>query len=176
MNSIIFNEKITENNYMEFVEQILNVFRLSNFDKYILFSLRFDNSICVMKLSVLNHDGNKQEFEEVKLDSNESFFYSFLEYMVQQLREHCDITKEDFVNLDDDHYVAFRMITKYNDLITIDGLAESQAKRLLESGKNSQPDVKLSIQNTTGGSNILGFILMIISLIISIITVVSIVD
>ncbi len=176
MNSKIFSERLTENNYKDFVEQILNVFRLSNFDKYILFSLKFEQAICVMRLSILRNDGNKQEYEEVRVDSNEPYFYEFLQYMVNQFREHCDITREDVVNLDKDHYVAFRMITKYNDLITIDGLSESQAKGLLDNSRNPQPDVKLSIANNTGGSNILGFIFMIISLIISIITVISIVD
>ena len=65
MNTILFHEKITENNYKDFVEQIMNVFRLSSFDKSILFSLWFEQSNCVMQLSILNQDGNKQEYEKV---------------------------------------------------------------------------------------------------------------
>ena len=124
-----------------------------------------------MKLSVLRNDGNKQEYEEVKVDSNEPYFYDFLDYLVKSIREHCEITREDIVNLDDDHYVAFRMITNYNDLITMDGLTETQAKKLMEK-EGEKPEVKLSVTNNTGGSNLIGFLFMIIALIVSIITVI----
>lgn len=175
MNTVLFNEKITENNYKEYVEQIMNVFRLSSYDKSILFSLRFEKADCVMQLSILNQDGQRQEYDINHIDSNDSYFYEFLEYLVSEFRNHCEITKEDIVNLDDDHYVAFRMITKYNDLITLDGLTESQANRFLKEDKEL-PEVKLSIENNTGGSNMLGFILMIITLIISIASVIYLVD
>ena len=66
------------------------------------------------------------------------------------------------------------MITEFNDLITIDGLAEENAKELLNEKGN--PMVELSISNNAGGSNILGFLFMIIVLILSIIGVVMIVD
>ena len=131
MDSIIFDDKITENNYKEFVSKIMDVFSLSSYDKSILFSLEFVESDCVMKLAIIHQDGNSQNYPEIRVDSNESYFFDFLNYMVSEFRNHCEITKEDIVNLDDDHYVAFRMITKYNDLITMDGLTESQANRFL---------------------------------------------
>lgn len=172
MNPVIFSDNLTKDNYQEFVEQVVNIFRISNLDKYILFSLRFEESTCIMKLSVLRNDGNKQEYEEVKVDSNEPYFYEFLEYLVKQIREHCEITREDIVNLDDDNYVAFRMITNYNDLITMDGLTETQAKKLMNK-EGEKPEVKLSVKNSTGGSNLIGFLFMIIALIVSIITVIA---
>lgn len=131
MSTILFHEKISEDNYKEYVEQIMNIFHLSSYDKSILFALRFEKSDCIMQLSILNQDGQSQEYEKVHIDSNAPYFYEFLEYLVSEFRSHCEIEKEDIVNLDDDHYVAFRMITKYNDLITMDGLTESQANRFL---------------------------------------------
>lgn len=132
MNSILFNEKISENNYKEFVKQIMNVFQRSSYDESMLFSLKFEQSDCIMQLSILYHDGSQKKYKEVHMDSNESYFYDFLDYLVTEFRNHCEIEKEDIVNLDDDHYVAFRMITKYNDLITMDGLTESQANRFFK--------------------------------------------
>lgn len=175
MNSIIFNEKITEENYTDFVEKIVSIFRISSYDKYILFSLKLEKQDCIMHLSVLRNDGDKQEFEEIRVNNNSSFFYDFLDTLVFRLREVCEITKEDIVNLDDDHYVAFRIITKYNDLITIDGLAESQANRLLK-GENSEENVDMSISGNTGGSSLSGFLFLLTFLIISFIAVVMIVD
>ena len=165
MKDILINDKITEDNYHEFVEQIVNIFRISSLDKSILFSLKIEKADCNIDLSILRNDGNKQEYERVTIDSNEPFFYDFLHFLVKSIREHLEIIKEDYVNLDDDYFVAYRMITKFNDLITFDGLTEDQAKDLL---KKETPEVKLSVSNTTGGSNIIGFIFMIVALVISI--------
>ena len=110
MKSILFNEKITENNYADFVEQLVNVFRLSSFERSILFSLKFEKTICIIQLSILNQDGNRQEYEEVHVDSSESFFNDFLEHMVSAFRNHCVIVKEDIVNLDNDEWRNERLI------------------------------------------------------------------
>ncbi len=133
MSSIIFNEEITENNYKDFVEKIVNVFRLSNYDKYLIFGLKIEKNECIIKLSIFNSTGDRQEYEDIKMECDEKYFYIFLKYLVSQLRDNSSIKKEDIVNLDDDHFVAFRMITEHNDLVTIDGLTESQANDLLNS-------------------------------------------
>ena len=176
MNSSIFNDKVTENNYQEFVEQVINVFRLSSFNRNILCSLRLDKNESFMKIKILNQEGEKQEYDEVVIDHNETYFYDFLKYFVEQIRIYCEIASEDIVNLDDDNFVAFRMITKYNDLITIDGLTEKQANSLLFHKEEEKPNIELSVTNNSGGSSLLGFLVMIITLIISIILVVCIVD
>jgi len=168
----LFNEKITENNYKDFVEKIIHIFRLSNYDKYLMLALKIEKATCIMKLSILSSNGDCQIFDEIRMDCDERYFYDFLKYLVVSIRDNCDISMEDIVNLDDDHFVAYRMITTHNDLVTIDGLTEKQANQLLP----ETPNVELSISNNTGGSSILGFIFMIVSLILSIITVICLVD
>ena len=174
MNSIIFKEEITENNYQDFIHQIIDIFRLSNYQKYIMFSLKIEKEECIIRMSILNHDGANQEYEDIVMNSTTSYFSSFLHLLIQELREHCEIVKEDIVNVNDKEVFAFRMITEFNDLITIDGLTEEKAKELLKEKGN--PMVELSMSNNAGGSNILGFLFMIIVLVLSIIGVVMIVD
>ena len=175
MKSVIFNEKITESNYHEFVDQMVNIFRLSSFEKYILLSMKVDNGECIIQLSILNSDGEKREYEDMRLDSTHSFFHEMLDELVIRLRENCEITKEDIVNLDGDSWVAYRMITKHNDLITIDGLAEEDANHLLKNNEKSTP-VVLDVPNNTGSSSLVGLIFMITFLILAFMFVVYLVN
>lgn len=171
----MFNENITENNFGDFIEQLVNVFRLSSFDKYFLLSLKIVKSECIINLSILSNDSNNVEYESVKMDSNSHFFHDFLRQLVDALRESFEITKEDTVNLDDDNFVAFRMITKFNDLITIDGLSSSEVNALT-SVKEEIVKNDSSITGNTGSSSLSGLLFMITFLVISFIAVVSIVD
>lgn len=132
MNPVIFNETITEDTMMDFIHQIMDIFRLSNYQKYILFSLKVEKDDCIIRMSILNHDGVNQQYENIHMNASDSYFPSFLVNLVQAFREHCDIIREDIVNLDQDSFVALRMITEFNDLITLDGLEEDVAKELLK--------------------------------------------
>ncbi len=173
MKTVIFQDKITGENYHEFIDRVINIFRLSSPDKYILFSLKLVKQDCIMKLSILRNDGEGEEYEEIIMDNNSEFFFDFLNEFVQRLREVCEVVSEDYVNLDDDYYVAYRMITKYNDLVTMDGLTETQAKQLL--GKEEKK-VDLSVTNNKGNSTLAGFLFLIVVLAISFVTVYMIVE
>ena len=74
MNSIIFKEEITENNYQDFIHQIIDIFRLSNYQKYIMFSLKIEKEECIIRMSILNHDGANQKYEDIVMNSTTSYF------------------------------------------------------------------------------------------------------
>ena len=131
MGTKIINEEITSNNYKEFVEKIVNIFRLANYDKYIILGLKIEKNECNISLSIFNSSGDRQEYDDIKMECDEKYFYVFLKYLVSQLRENSSVKKEDIVNLDDDNFVAYRLITEHNDLVTVNGLTESQAKELI---------------------------------------------
>ena len=174
MSLTIFNEEVTENNYGDLVEKLVNIFRISSFDKYILLALKIEKSTCSIDLSILNNDGNNEKYESIKMDANSPYFHKFLRELVLTLRDNFDITKEDHVNLDDDNFVAYRMITKYNDMITIDGLSENEVKAL--SAKEEPVVMDAPLTDNKGSSTLTGLVFMITFLIISFIAVVAIVD
>lgn len=132
MKSKVFSTMINEKNMQDFIHQVMDIFRISNYHKYIIFSLKIEEEDCVIRMSILNYDGVNQQYEDVHMDASSSYFPSFLMNLVQAFREHCEIIKEDIVNLDQDEYVAFRMITEYNDFVTFDGLTEEMAQTLLK--------------------------------------------
>ena len=87
MGTKIINEEITSNNYKEFVEKIVNIFRLANYDKYIILGLKIEKNECNISLSIFNSSGDRQEYDDIKMECDEKYFYVFLKYLVSQLRE-----------------------------------------------------------------------------------------
>ena len=135
MNKKLMNEKLTKNNYGKLVDSIMEAFKGSNKEKYFFLSLKIEELKGYVNLSILDKEGKKQEYEEVILEENKDYIDAFLKELVDRLEKECKITKKDIVNLDGDNFVAFRLITNYNDLITIDGLTEEKANNLLKKDK-----------------------------------------
>lgn len=115
----------------KYVDELVDLFQQSSPDKYIILGMKIDNGICNIKCSTYNSSGKESIADTVSFECN-SYFYESLKKIVLQFRINCNVVKEDIVNLDGDEYVAFRMITKNNDMFTIDGLTIDFANSLLE--------------------------------------------
>ena len=148
----------------------MEAFKGSNKEKYFFLSLKIEELKGYVNLSILDKEGKKQEYEEVILEENKDYIDAFLKELVDRLEKECKITKKDIVNLDGDNFVAFRLITNYNDLITIDGLTEEKANNLL---KKDKAEINTSIHNNKGASNLRSLLFMVTFLIISFILVVT---
>ena len=116
-----YNE-IDKNNYNEYIEKILNIYRLSSKDSSILFNIKIENYKCYCSMSIIGRAGDKQEFSDVILDFDDKFYPEFLDILVTKINNEVRIKVKDIVNLDGDSLVAYRMVTDNNDLFTIDGL------------------------------------------------------
>lgn len=170
MEANLLNKSIEENNYEEYIEKILNIFRLSSKESSIIFSLKIKDYKCTMKLSIVRQNGDREEFSDTLFDCNEVFYQKFLDVLVSRFLGSVDVATKDIVNLDDDSLVTFRLITGNNDLFSVDGLSEEHAKYLL--GLNEKDDDKyLNASNNNGIGNVWMFILMIIILVITFILI-----
>lgn len=166
----LLNKSIEENNYEEYIEKILNIFRLSSKESSIIFSLKIKDYKCIMKLSIVRQNGDREEFSDTLFDCNEVFYQRFLDVLVSRFLGSVEVATKDIVNLDDDSLVTFRLITGNNDLFSVDGLSEEHAKYLL--GLNEKDDDKyLNASNNNGIGNVWMFILMIIILVITFILI-----
>lgn len=125
-------EGLNVDNYQEYIEKVVNIFRLSSKDSSILFNLKIDDDKVNIHLSIIEKKGDKKDFNDIVFQYDSSFFSDFLETLVEMIARSIDITTKDIVNLDKDELVAFRMVTINNDLFTIDGLNEDDANSLLK--------------------------------------------
>ena len=118
--------------YQEYIEDIINVFRLSKKEKSIMFALTIEKDEALIKLFILNSDGTKESLQDVRLSCKEGFYDQFLKELVQRVQSSVPIVSKDIVNLDEDDLVTLRFITENNDLLTFDGLSQKDAEYLLK--------------------------------------------
>lgn len=171
-----YNE-LKKENYNEYIEKILNIYRLSSKDSSILFNIKIENYKCYCSMSIIGRSGDKQEFSDVILDFDETIFPEFLDILVTKINTDVRIKVKDIVNLDGDSLVAYRMVTDNNDLFSIDGLSLEDAnhfKELCSDEFLSESKGTNQITNTHGVGSFKMFILMIAILIASFIGIVSI--
>lgn len=168
--------ELNKNEYNDYIEKILNIYRLSNKDSSILFNIKLDNLKCYCSMSIIGRSGDKQEFSDVILDYDNNLFPEFLDILVTKFNRDVRVKVKDIVNLDGDSLVAYRMVTDDNDLFTIDGLNLEDAYHLKElCSDDFQSEAKgiHQISDTHGIGSFKMFLLMIFILTVSFVGIVA---
>ena len=174
MNSNI--NELTKNEYNDYIDKILNIYRLSNKDSSILFNIKIENLKCYCSMSIIGRNGDKQEFSDVILDFDNSLFPEFIDILVFKFNRDIRVKVKDIVNLDQDELVAYRMITDNNDLFSIDGLSLEDAnhlKKICSDEFQSEAKGVHQISNTYGIGNFKMFLLMIFILTVSFVGIIA---
>lgn len=169
MNSSLLGNKLNEDNYSDYIEKIINIFRLSSKESSILFDLKLKDYKCTIKLSIVGQNGEKEEFCDTTLKCDEVFYRDFVDVLIAKFIDNVEVVTKDIVDLDDDpSLVTLRLITLNNDLFSIDGLSNDHAKRLLSIGENSESNSNkyLSVSGNAGIANVHLFLLIIFVLVI----------
>ena len=170
----LMNESVREDNYGEYIDKIINIFRLSSKNSSILFRLKIVQDRATIKLSIINQSGASQEYSDVVMNCDTLFYQSFLIPLVEQMNETITINVKDIVNLDGDSLYTFRMVTENNDLFTIDGLSYDDANHLLERvNKTIEEKKPLIVPNNEGKGNFWIFLLMIAIFVVAFIVFIS---
>lgn len=168
--------ELNKNEYNDYIEKILNIYRLSNKDSSILFNIKLDNLKCYCSMSIIGRSGDKQEFSDVILDFDNNLFPEFLDILVTKFNRDVRVKVKDIVNLDGDSLVAYRMITDDNDSFTIDGLSLEDAMHLKELCSDdflSESKGIHQISDTHGIGSLKMFLLMILVLTLSFVGIVA---
>lgn len=172
MDSSLLNRTLNEDSYEEYIEKIINIFRLSSKESSIIFDLKIKDYTCVIKLSIVKQNGEREEFSDTTFKCDQSFYQKFLDVLVSEFLGSTKVVTKDIVSLSDDSLVTFRLITDNNDLFSVDGLSEEHAKYLLGLDKKDDDKYLNATRNSQGIGSIWMFILMIIVLIIAFVLVV----
>ena len=164
----LMEKTLNEDTYQDYIEKIINIFRLSKKESSIFFALKVDQDKANISLSIIDSQGEKEEFQDVVLKCDKSFYDNFLKKLVIEIEKNISIVSKDIVNLDGDSLVAFRMITENNDMFSFDGLSEDDANYLL----NLKEESKVIPIDSNGFANIGMFFLMISVLVVTFIATV----
>lgn len=173
----LLNGNINEDNFDDYIDKIINIFRLSNKNSSILFDLKLKDYKATIKLLIVGQNGERKEFSDVIMKCDTSFFSNFLKPLVEKLNEDGAIANKDIVNLSDSDLVTFRLITDNNDLFTIDGLSNDDANYLLSLVNKKGDSLNdhnnlLSISNNEGIGTSSSFLMMITILAMAFISII----
>lgn len=173
----LMDKNLNVDSYDEYIDKIINIFRLSNKTSSILFDLKINNYKATIMLSIVNQNGEKNNFTDVVLKCDDDFYKKFLIVLIKKIKSYVEIKVSDIVRLSDDGLVTFRLITENNDLFSIDGLSEDDANSLLNISSNDNKVQQYNnVTNIEGIGNIKIFILMIVVLVIAFILIITLVD
>ena len=163
----LMNKNLDSEVYDEYIDKIVDIFRLSSKKSSILFDVKIENYKASILLSILNQNGYREKFNDVVLNCNQEFYQEFLVNLVEKVYKSGDIATTDIVHLSDGDLVTFRMITTNNDLFSIDGLNTDDAKNLLSICKDDTDNKSLlKVSNHRGIGSLHIFILLTVILII----------
>ena len=162
MKNGLMEKEMFKEDYQNYLDKIANVFRISDKRSSIIYDIKIKDYQALAKLSIVNMEGEKKEFQDVLLDCDQDFSSSFLIPLVEKICEIVDVQTKDIVNLTENDLVTFRIITNNNDLFTIDGLSPDDANNLLLLSQKIQVSSPKSISSSRKGSgNIVGLLFMI---------------
>lgn len=163
----LVSQNLTEDGYEEYIDKIVNIFRLSSKKSSILFDMKINNYQADIKLSILNQNGERERFHDVILQCDQNFYQKFLVTLVKRIYFSGDIATSDIVHLSDSDLVTFRMITSNNDLFSVDGLSIDDANHLVNISKVEEDEKKtLTLSNHHGNGSLWIFLLLVVIILI----------
>ena len=162
MENRLMEKNLTKEEYQDYLVKIVNIFRISDKRSSILYEIKIKDYQALAKLSIVNREGQREEFQDTLLDCDQDFSSFFLIPLIEKICEIVEVQTKDIVHLSSDNLVTFRIITNNNDLFTIDGLSPDDADALLSLSKQVHTNPPISISsNSDGTGNIFGLLFMI---------------
>ena len=162
MKKRLIDDKLTIDNYGNYIEKIINIFRLSSKNSSILFDLKIDNYKATISLSIVSLNGEREDFKDFVTECDISFYSELLIPLINQIAKSVTINTRDIIKMPNSTLSTFRMISENNDLFTIDGLSDDDAKGLLSifDEKEKQDSISLINHSDSGVGNISNIIVL----------------
>lgn len=113
--------------YKLLLDDIRELSKVSNKDNSILFDFSKRDNTMSSRISILENSGtSKQELINAKFDITNKF-QSFITPILDEFVKDNEIALNDFVDVNGDNIVTYRIVTYNNDQMTVDGLTFDDA-------------------------------------------------
>ena len=108
--------------FKRLLADIREISKISDRDNSILFDFSKRDDSMVSRISILENNGtSKEELSTAKFDITNKF-QSFITPVLDEFIKGNEIALNDFVDVNGDNIVTYRLITYNNDQLTVDGL------------------------------------------------------
>lgn len=108
--------------FKKLLADIKEISKISDKDNSILFDFSKRDDSMISRISILENNGtSKEELATAKFDITNKF-QSFITPVLDEFIKGNEIALNDFVDVNGDNIVTYRLITYNNDQLTVDGL------------------------------------------------------
>lgn len=108
--------------FKKLLADIKEISKISDKDNSILFDFSKRDNSMISRISILENNGtSKEELATAKFDITNKF-QSFITPVLDEFIKGNEIALNDFVDVNGDNIVTYRLITYNNDQLTVDGL------------------------------------------------------
>jgi hypothetical protein len=115
---------IDKDNYDNYIDEVVNISKTSTEKMSILYNYQFDEDV-YNDITIIDRNGNNRSYKYKFLIDDELFI--LLNRLVKEFYDNNDVNVVDIIDLNKDNKYTFRMITKYNDLFSINDISYNRA-------------------------------------------------
>ena len=121
---------IDKDNYDNYIDEVVNISKTSTEKMSILYNYQFNEDV-YNDITIIDRNGNNRSYKYKFIIDDELFI--LLNRLVKEFYDNNDVNIVDVIDLNKDNKYTFRMITKYNDLFSINDISYNRAIELKNS-------------------------------------------
>ena len=121
---------IDKDNYDNYIDEVVNISKTSTEKMSILYNYQFNEDV-YNDITIIDRNGNNRSYKYKFLIDDDLFV--LLNRLVKEFYDNNDVNIVDVIDLNKDNKYTFRMITKYNDLFSINDISYNRAIELKNS-------------------------------------------
>ena len=118
---------IDKENYDNYINEVVNISKTSTEKMSILYNYQFNEDV-YNDITIIDRNGNNKSYKYKLLIDDDLFV--LLNRLVKEFYDNNDVNIVDGIDLNKDIKYTFRMITKYNDLFSINDISYNRAFEL----------------------------------------------
>ena len=111
---------IDKENYDNYINEVVNISKTSTEKMSILYNYQFNEDV-YNDITIIDRNGNNKSYKYKFLIDDDLFV--LLNRLVKEFYDNNDVNIVDVIDLNKDNKYTFRMITKYNDLFSINDIS-----------------------------------------------------
>ena len=118
---------IDKDNYDNYIDEVVNISKTSTEKMSILYNYQFNEDV-YNDITIIDRNGNNRSYKYKFIIDDELFI--LLNRLVKEFYDNNEVNVVDIIDLNKDNKYTFRMITKYNDLFSINDISYNRAIEL----------------------------------------------
>ena len=169
MSSSLLANYIDEDDYDDYIDQAVNIYRLSSKDSSIIGKVKILDKDSRVTISILNREcGYSNDFIDVIAKNDDTFYKTFIKELIIKINSTCHVLVNDLVMNEDNTNITYRMITQNNDMFTVEGIDSEFANQLIALYNKEKCEPKRIIESSNlGEGNFLIFITLMVIIVLT---------